>query len=68
MRVVHIVKAAGKLYDLIEFDVGFSAFDLPDVIAMNGTHPRELLLRETPFITQNSYLLAEQILCAGHAV
>ena len=62
------LEAACELHDSVEFDVGFPPLDSSDVIAMNGTHSRELLLRETPFITQNPYLFAEQILCAGHAV
>lgn len=43
------LEAGGKLDDRIKLDVRFSPLDAPDVIPVDGTQLRKLLLREPPF-------------------
>lgn len=61
------LEAGGKLDHAIKLHVGFSTFHAADVISVDATKLRELLLREFAVLAQDAELSAEQNQSAGHA-
>ena len=62
------MKRVGEALDTVECDRTLGPFEATDMVPVEVTHLRKLLLGELLVSSQFLHSLAEQNLCTGHAV